>query len=1805
MGKYNFSGVVKKNGKMDYGGVSRNVTKAPQEVSDLKQSNPQYNAPKQNDAAQQVQDIAKNFIKDATGNKANVSLKVSNTTQKNNWYNELFEKQATKTTKGWENWNNKSWDKETIESPYVSHPQAAKYLAEDITNLGKGLGKIVWGGIGKSYSGTLSFIDMLIPDGVQPEFVTNFLKKEKSYGEKFYQEGLDVTRNSGPVGRVIGEAAVELSAMLPDVLLSMASGGMNKLNSVASALPKATQYVKNLIKNPAYWSSFTQIAGHSYNDAINSGASENQARAMGTLNGVIGSAIEVGGGVQKLPGKVINKSKGGLTTYGNKLFNNIKNFVVDTMAEEGGEEVIQNFIGEALEMIVYDHNKELYSTTDENALMNPKREVKAFGMGALVGGMGGAGGQFVSSFVGNKATPSTETQPMTPNPQNTTVKAPVSTEGGINLPVTQATVESAMERILNGTATNKDIDLFKPANAKNRAIFENATGVKLPETNSLTRKFLRGYAENQTADTTKAEVDTSTVQGVKNDLDVKNTEPTMSVQDAQMYNIATSNLIRKARENNLDLQTFYAETENVNAYNLTEQDIQTINNAFAKMFGNNVDENTQGNLNILSKIANKYPVNVNSSQQTATMAEGQNVSNIPLYDDFKETILKQYPNMPEDAIQEAYKGYYGLTDEGSNDIINNNDVYYQRREDNGPQGRYNGNGNEQSRADFESTDSVRTEGYQFRNGRDYKNRRTGLWQKAYGRVSGTLKKTTPKYIRTHAGVVMFSEYDNANSVKQFFKDVYNRDVIVCKDTIIDKSFVNKNSPEFEASAAYVQGKILVSLDKDSETYIVHEMIHEGQNDIEYENAVTSIKKLMDMNALDNHILEKESDYGNTYENRVSFDDDILYETYADIISRLATKEWREYGSRSELFEDKESYNRAKEIAEDYVAYLINNPPQKNIDTIIKDFSEFENDFADDYMFEKSESNPYFALKESEADDALAYMEQNYGEMYRNLIKEYGTIEKGMQPRVNDIDVPVQSGKGQYVSEFARTMAETKVFADAMDGEFEKMVVDGTLSHERITDKKAYNEAEQKIKKDGFEDSVKRFEFLVEEGRLNKNDIAMGQMLLNLACQNKDVKLAKKLAVDLSVAATQFGQNVQAFSMLKRMSPDGQLYYLEKSVEKINQEILEKYKDVAPVEIDNKLAEDLLNAKTEEELNKAVYAIEKNIGEQIPASKMDKWNAWRYLAMLGNTRTHFRNIVGNAVFTPTRAIKNIIGTGIEGMVLPQAERTKSLTKTEESKQFAEEDWKVMAETVKGNEGKYGTRRGIEEHRKIFKTKWLEAARKFNTNALEIEDGWFLEPAYKSAFAQAMTARGLTAEFLNSGTKEATEALHKIREYAISEAKRATFRDTNAFSAMVSNMKFRKTDHISQKAADRGNIFVEGVLPFKKTPANILVRGVEYSPIGLVKGFTDVLINVKRGKISAAKAIDNISAGLTGTAICALGALMAHLGWLVVSPDEDDEVAGYKKMLGAQNYSIKIGEHSYTIDWMSPTAMPLFVGAEIVNTFKNTENFNLKTVTDALTRIAEPAFELSCLSGIQSALESIKYAEGAEIVAELAGSMALSYVQQAIPTLGGQIARAVDDIKRNAYYKDKNSNLPEFMNSFIQQTAAKIPFASRMLPEKIDRWGRTERYGRLPERVLENFVSPGYYSNNKSTWTDDKLMELYEKTGDSAILPDVAKKSFMVDGKTKYLSADEYVKYSKELGQMSYKYITEFLKAPNTMDAETKADVIKALYEYSNAKAKEKVSDYELPVKYNNVEKAVKRGMSPAAYYYNYYKKKSKK
>ena len=131
-------------------------------------------------------------------------------------------------------------------------------------------------------------------------------------------------------------------------------------------------------------------------------------------------------------------------------------------------------------------------------------------------------------------------------------------------------------------------------------------------------------------------------------------------------------------------------------------------------------------------------------------------------------------------------------------------------------------------------------------------------------------------------------------------------------------------------------------------------------------------------------------------------------------------------------------------------------------------------------------------------------------------------------------------------------------------------------------------------------------------------------------------------------------------------------------------------------------------------------------------------------------------------------------------------------------------------------------------------------------------------------------------------------------------------------------------------------------------------------------------------------------MTGTGIALLGYALAEAGIVKASGGEDDKEK-YEQERGSQAYSIKIGDNTYTLDWLAPVGIPFFVGVEaheIINA-KKEEKTSLSTDDDslykqgiqsatnllnALATSMNPTAEMSMISGLTSTLRSFEQGVG---------------------------------------------------------------------------------------------------------------------------------------------------------------------------------------------------------------------------------------
>lgn len=818
--------------------------------------------------------------------------------------------------------------------------------------------------------------------------------------------------------------------------------------------------------------------------------------------------------------------------------------------------------------------------------------------------------------------------------------------------------------------------------------------------------------------------------------------------------------------------------------------------------------------------------------------------------------------------------------------------------------------------------------------------------------------------------------------------------------------------------------------------------------------------------------------------------------------------------------------------------------------------------------------------------------------YSKMVNDYGAIEPGMNP-ARTIDVPQSTNGTDRVSNVARTIMESGVTPDNLIPALENHVAEGLFSHDVKSLKKTLSGATKTIQKKGWQGAFDQWEEVTDGRRaVTDDDIALGQMMYTAAVEAGDTQTAMKLAADLAVQGTALGRGVNAFKLLKKTTPEGQLYYLQKAVQRIQQEYQSRFdkqagkaakkqgvpaEDIADqygLKLNEDLVQEFLNAETDEARTKVVDKIYDDVAQQIPKTAGDIVNAWRYFAMLGNPRTHVRNFMGNVASAIALDASHKVSAAGQKF-LPQEKRTRALHTSKAAHEFAKADYANVEAELSGNA--YKTEMSeIKQRQKLF-PKPLQKVMDTNTRALDAEDQVFKKKSYIDSMGNFLTARGWDVNNL-------TEAqLNEARQHAIQDAKIATFQDASALADTLSQL---------EKKNKAWGVALGSLVPFKRTPINVAKRSFELSPVGLLKAITYDAVQVAKGNMDATKMIDHIGQGLTGSGIAVLGAFLAAQGVFSAGASDDDKEANLDAGMGQQEYAINIGGKSYTIDWASPAVVPLAMGGELYEALHqkyDDEETAFNQAMATISRMFDPMLNMTMLSGIGSTVTSAAYNKSNPLFG-IASNVATNFGGQFVPTLFGQVARTVDNTRRTTY-ADKNSPVPSSVQKFLQRQANKIPGLSQNQPAYTDVWGREQKNGpdNVFARAAYNFFSPGYLADAKSTQTEKALKELYQATGDNSVLPSKPQKYYKTEkGTKKFLTAQEYSALTSEGGKIALDALGKLTKseAYKGMTNDEKIEAVSDVYKYAKAVAANKTYDKELAVTIQTVKDS---GLNPGLYY----------
>ena len=731
-------------------------------------------------------------------------------------------------------------------------------------------------------------------------------------------------------------------------------------------------------------------------------------------------------------------------------------------------------------------------------------------------------------------------------------------------------------------------------------------------------------------------------------------------------------------------------------------------------------------------------------------------------------------------------------------------------------------------------------------------------------------------------------------------------------------------------------------------------------------------------------------------------------------------------------------------------------------------------------------------------------------------------------------------------------------------------------------------------------------------------------------------IAVDIVDELSKSMTRAGQFTQAaYITALRNDPIAVLYAMNKEINKINEAGAKKFKDWQDFKLTDEEVSALNNVapgdtKSIQDITDSIYS---RIAAEHPHTKWEKFYDLTKTFMLFNPRTHIRNIAANAISQPVRSATDRVKAALEiGYQLfdKNYKRTSSLIggnkttdkiandifestirsnlesnggKYEESglsrvqresplwkdnKVIGEQTNKVTQELAKKTTnvlnaldrvtgGYLNEKTGIVDSMKDFSENQvtgstLENLRRFNYLLLgEIEDTPFVKQNFVNSLSNYLAAKNITS--IDDVPQEAINL-------AYDEALKATFKDDNALSNTLSTLK--------KKMGKIGDV----ILPFTKTPANLAMRGFEYSPAGFVKTFNDFANTKKANKGTMTNAdisrfLGDLSKNITGTGMILLGYSLAKSGIITGGYSEDKNERNWQKLKGYQPNAFHIGNKYYTYDWAQPSSIPLIIGTAIyegMNKMEKEEASEFEALTQGakslgqgLINASDAWFNLSPLQNVANILgggDNASYGNSSpatnilETVAE--------YPQTLIPSVLGATARANDTTIRNTY--DSTS----YANTYVNKMKAKIPGLSKTLPASYDVWGRERKRGTDEDAVVSQFINPGTfgYYNDANSDIDNYIDGLYESIKgnenlkDTQVLPRQASNKVTINGEEKKLNNVEYSLRQKTLGEKQKELVRAFSKVADGLTPEEQAKALDKIYSVANADTNSKLYGIEL-------------------------------
>ena len=514
------------------------------------------------------------------------------------------------------------------------------------------------------------------------------------------------------------------------------------------------------------------------------------------------------------------------------------------------------------------------------------------------------------------------------------------------------------------------------------------------------------------------------------------------------------------------------------------------------------------------------------------------------------------------------------------------------------------------------------------------------------------------------------------------------------------------------------------------------------------------------------------------------------------------------------------------------------------------------------------------------------------------------------------------------------------------------------------------------------------------------------------------------------------------------------------------------------------------------------------------SAWQKFNNYGYDSMLSGSKTWNKNVMSNVLIRPLELTSEAIGSVADRMIAKRTGNRTTALSSKEGRQagkqaFGDEIANTLTDyIIRGVDTGHSSSFDMNHNNRTYNNAFMQAVHDFIAMVMQLGDRPFYEQSYQEELDAITrlgtkiqdtreTADGYTETYLRDMTQEERHA------EATRRATERVFQEDNAIIDAINHIKREN------KGAD---MVITAIMPFLKTPTNVAIRSMQYSPIGLAytvvkNGLIDAKMN-NGVNFDQRKFVMNLGRGLTGTGMMVLGVALANMGLIRKGREDEDDakLAAIEKSNG-RSYGMyfDLGGIQIPLDFAFPAVAPLVTGAEVAESLDQFEGDFGAMAVDMNKRMAassiDQLFDNSMLSGVSDVFRG--YKDGAQIATSILEGVVENTASRLTPSAVRAFAKFTDP-----YVRDTKSQ--NYIRQVINQTiiqnwpllrqtlpTAKTITGEEQLQTGANSWNKESQNAAL--HFLNSFITPWTAGSETSDALLDELVDIAYRKKETGWLP----------------------------------------------------------------------------------------------------------